>query len=339
MSDRLYRELFCRQYGFAGPPVVPLATIAHWQLVARALGLGDLSLNRAPAYVTAGYFYAVHTPAPTHDEALAAIELARERSAAALVPSVRRDASTAALQSAGFRPLPWFFQAEYHVTTGVDDDLRAQLGGKRHRELRRIERRCEVAYRTKILVGDELDAGTFAEFERLHELNLSKYGHARNQYPRAALSRMAASALGPRMVMLLMTPRWNPVPVQALFGLLDADGKRIVVPVQGIDHIRVPRGHNLYVAGFMKLFRWGVERGVAVFDLGRGAERTKLDLGANTFHILDNYVHPAGLARLDGAERLSAACDARIAAGLRGLAEAVERRAAVASIRLPAEAV
>ena len=57
--DRVYRELFCRQLGVVGPPVVPPAEIVHWSMVARMLGLVHLPLHHVPAYVGAGYFYAL----------------------------------------------------------------------------------------------------------------------------------------------------------------------------------------------------------------------------------------------------------------------------------------
>jgi Acetyltransferase (GNAT) domain len=288
-----YRTLFCQMYG-KPRPVVALSEIIHWWAIVRELGLGHLAINQQTAYVADGYFYAVHLSQPKQRQVKWAFAEARAHSADwVLFPVVRPDPPAAALGTAGFQAVPWFVEAEYRVRAGVDDDLCAQLGKLRYRDLRRLVRRADEEYTHQILSGEELaDAKTLMTFDRLHQMNLEKYGHRHNHLSLPALRVLLESPLGGRLRLFLRRPRAGGDPVQAALGLLDGSGRTMTLLAQSINRDAVLPRQNLYKAYFYQTYQWGVANGVEVFSLGRGAELKKLDMGANTFYRLDNHIAP-----------------------------------------------
>ena len=289
-----YRALFCQIYGVEAP-VVPLGMIIHWSAIVRETGLADLAVNSDTAYIPDGYFYAVHNEVPDAAGIRDAMTSAAVHDADwVLYPVLRSGDRTDELAAAGFTPIPWFVEAEYRVRADVDTDLRAQLGNGRYRDLRRLVRRAEQSYRHEILTGTEL-AGMpdrLIEFDRLHQLHMTRYGHCHNHLSAPALHLMLNSPLSPGLVLFVRYHDRTAQPVQAALSLLDPSGRELTLLAQGIDRAAVPAGHNLYRTWFYEMYRWGVAHGVEVFNLGRGAEQKKLDMGANTFHLLDNHLAP-----------------------------------------------
>lgn len=290
-DDEVFRRVFSLLYGTGGP-IARLGDIIHWRAGVESLGLGGLSLNSAMAFVPNGYFYRAYTPAPSAAEIAKAHQEAAEWEAAwTLYPAVRDQDDTRALTAAGFMALPWFIEAEYRVRDNLDTDLRAQLGASRHREILRLVRRADEQFVTTMTQGREalIDVGALESFDRLHQLNLAKYGHGTNHFSAAILRILIDSPLGPQLC-VIQRRRHDGATVQAVLALVDDGNATVHLLVHGIDHARVPPGQNLYATSLYEIFRWGLQRGIATFNLGRGAEHVKLNLGANVFHVLANHL-------------------------------------------------
>jgi hypothetical protein len=284
-------------YG-TGEPIARLGEILHWRAGVDSLGMSELALNNAVAFVPSGYFYRAHSPAPSGTQIATAQQEAAARDAAwALYPTVRDQDDTRALKAAGFIALPWFIEAEYRVRDDLHTDLRTQLGGGRHRELLRLVRRVDERFVTTIAQGREAitSAGGLESFDRLHQLNLAKYRHRANHFSAAILRILVDSPLGPRLCLIQRQRRQDGTTVQAVLALVDDERATVHLLVHGIDHARVPPGQNLYATSLYEIYRWGLQRGIATFNLGRGAERVKLSLGANVFHVLVNHLAPTAV--------------------------------------------
>jgi hypothetical protein len=346
----VYERLFALLYGTGGAEApVRLGDVIHWRAGLDGCGLNDLSLNRSTAYVPSGYFYRAHTSAPSEPEVAAALRTAATRGADwVLYPTVRDEDDTRALTASGFVALPWFVEAEYRVRHGLDADLRAQLGPGRHRELLRLVRRADERFFTTVTEGHDAltEAGVLESFDRVHRLNLLKYGHGANHFSADITHALADSPLGSRLCLFRRHLRQGGDVVQAVLALIEDGGEAVHLLVQGIDHGRVPPGQNLYATSLYEIFRWGVRRGITVFNLGRGAERVKLNLGANAFHLLANHlgsvsITGTGSARREAWEeddepaRLRRASRRRLDIVCDGLREAVHRRGVVDLVRLP----
>ncbi|NJP89874.1 GNAT family N-acetyltransferase [Nonomuraea sp. FMUSA5-5] len=300
----IYRDLFCQMYGVAAPAVV-LGEMIHWWAIVREAGLGDQKLHRQTAYVPAGYFYATHVDAPD----ARTVREARERAADlatdwVLYPVVKAADDTGALRAAGFTPIPWFVGADYRVREGVDEDLRGQLGKNRHGDLRRAARRAAERYDLELVSFPDITEEHLLLFDRLHRLNLRKYGHQHNHLSLPALRAMLRTPLGAGLFLYLRRPLEGGPPVQAGLNLVEDGGRTMSFVAQGIDHAVVPSSQNLYKAWFYEMFQRGAGMGVDTFVLGRGAELNKLDMGANTFYLLENHLGPVGDRETGEVERL-----------------------------------
>ena len=322
-AQQVYRDLFLDLYEIS-EPAVRLGEVIHWSSPMHALGLDELSLNQERAFFAAGYFYSVHTPPPGEPAIAAALEAARSAGALWLVyPVVPRSTDTACLASHGFTRLPWFIESRYHVRRGVESDLRTQLGGDRLKKIRRNARRVRQSYDTEVVTGADIarHPSAIADFARLHALNLIKYEHKKNHFSARAVEILLSSPLSMHVVLFLKRARATGRAVQAALNLVDDRAHQLLALVQGIDHAQVPSTHNLYTANYFDRYSWGAERGICVFNLGRGGEHTKRGLGANAFTVLDIHMR-----RVDGAKSaelftLRSAAEAAMNANWQGLTD------------------
>jgi hypothetical protein len=290
--EATFQEMFCRMYGVADP-AVPLQKIIHWWAVTADVGMQDDPANLGTAFVPAGHFYEMHIPVPGDERRRTDRGRARDAGAEWLLyPQVRTTDDSTALAAVGFLDLPWFLEAQYRVRTGVDDDLRAHLGNSRYRDLRRLVRRAATEYDHRVLDGAAAaaDPAALKAFDQLHSLNLTKYGHRYNHLSGTALDLVLDSPLRDRMRLFLRQSRTDGETVQAVLCFLDPTGTELTILAQGIDHGLVTPGQNVYRAAFYELYQWGEAHGVRVFSLGRGNEVKKLDVGANTYHLLANHI-------------------------------------------------
>jgi hypothetical protein len=174
-------------------------------------------------------------------------------------------------------------------------------------------------------------------FDRLHQLNLAKYEHPRNHFSLPILRMIAASPLRDRICVFLHRRQSDGRAVQGVLTVIDRAPGAMDVLVQGIDHTAVPRSQNLYVAAVHRIYLWGATRGVCRFNLGRGAPLTKLNLGANRFHVVSNHisaVHEASPAPLT---TLQTAARASIGGAVAELTTVVEHRGRSGQVALPKE--
>ena len=332
----IYRTLFCQMYGVRSPAVV-LGEIIHWWAIVRDAGLADLTINKQTGYVPDGYFYTTHVEVPSDRAVCVALtDAARHDADWVLYPVVRAVDHPEGMRNAGFMAVPWFVEAEYRVREGVDRDLRAQLGKNRHGDLRRASRRAAERYRCEVFGPEQISEESLAAFDRLHQINLGKYGHKHNHLSLAALRLILASPLGAGVRLLLRYPRDGGTPVQAGLNLLDEAGRTMAFVAQGIDRDGVPtgEGQNLYKAWFYDMYQWGTEHGVDTFALGRGAELNKLDVGGNTFYLLENHLAPTRSADTDEVKALRTRLTLQFSDVRAQLTESVTRRRASSHVVL-----
>lgn len=336
VADAVWRNAFCRLYRVRRP-CVPLGDIIHWRAVTDTLGAGS-HLGHDLAYVPSGYFYQTHTPAPTGPDVEGACRYARRHGARwVLYPVVSQPAAAAATaEITGAVELPWFVSAEYEVRRGVDEDLRDQLGGARFREIARLSRRAAGQFTWQASTGEPAP-DVLASFDRLHQLNLDRYGHRHNHFALPILAGLIRSPLRDDLCVFRHRPASGGDPVQAVLALRSRDAALLHLQVQGIDHARVAPAVNLYATMLYRIFGWGVANGVRRFDLGRGAQAAKLNLGANRFQVVSNLLVPVapGAQPDDDLTELRKAAAHAVDAATDQLRTTVLRRGAAAHIELP----
>jgi hypothetical protein len=334
IADAVWRKAFCQLYRVSQPRV-PLGDIMHWRAVIGALGVGS-HLDHDLAYVPSGYFYQTHTPAPTRSDVDLACRDARRNGARwVLYPVVPQPPAAAYAESGGAVELPWFVSAEYEVRSGVDEDLRDQLGGARTREIARLARRAAGQFTWQASTGEPAP-DVLASFDRLHRLNLDRYGHRHNHFAQPILAELIRSPLRDDLCIFRHLPAGGGDPVQAVLALRSPEEALLHLQVQGIDHARVAPAVNLYATMLYRIFGWGVANGIRRFDLGRGAHAAKLNLGANRFQVVSNLLVPvAPDAEPSDLTRLRKAAAHAIDAATDELRTTVRRRGTEAQIELP----
>ncbi|MGO4617473.1 hypothetical protein AB4305_24220 [Nocardia sp. 2YAB30] len=335
-ETHFWRQAFCRLYE-TRVPIVPLGKIMHWRAVVDALGV-ETPTARDLALVADDYFYRPHSSAPT------AAELDAHRHEGAiggaqwlLYPVVRRAGADLSAPR-GFVELPWFVEAEFVVRDSLDRDLRRLLGGSRLRELSRLVRRADEHFEWEVATGAQVDDETLVAFDRLHQLNLTKYGHSRNHFSLSILRDIAISALRERVCVFLHRRQSDGALVQAVLAMHYPESKTLEVLVQGIDHTAVARSQNLYAVALYRIYRWGLARDIHRFNLGRGAQLAKLNLGANRFHVVSNHIAPVDDTRPVDFGALQVAARSSIDKALAALAKAADRRDGGRNVMLPKRA-
>ncbi|MDC0677421.1 MULTISPECIES: hypothetical protein [Sorangium] len=294
----VFEALFVRLYELSGP-ALPLQQIMHW---VRRFQVDCPAVDHERTLVFGGYFYNFSSVAPSADAIAEARARARALGAAQLlVPTVRRTSDRAALRDAGFLALPWFIEAIVDLRDGVDAALAERLSLHQRKELARLVRRAEETYDLVFLEGEEAlrDPAAMREVARLHGMNIEKYGHARNFYDEGTLAAIAASALGPHLLLCLRRERATGEAVQASVNFIDRTRGQLFQMVQGIDRARVPGGQNLYIAETLQMYRLAERAGLREVHLGRGGHPAKRKLGANRFRLLENWVYAPAAARAE----------------------------------------
>lgn len=287
-----FRRLFSQLYDVP-EPILPLGRVMHWSSTIRRLGADVPLLDGSETLVCGGYFYNCSTRAPSADDLDAWIALAERRGVPALfVPTVRNSDATDALSERGFSRIPWFVEAIYERKEGVDADLRAQLGRKGYAALLSDVKRAETAYELRFYTKPELlaDPSLLEETSRLHACNVEKYSHALNFYSEPILREILSGPLGERLLVALRRDRETGEAVQTSIAFFDLARSQMYSVVQGIDHARVRPGQNLYVAKYYQQLKYAEALGIREVNYGRGKEDHKRRLGANRFHLLNNWV-------------------------------------------------
>ena len=202
----------------------------HWAATVQRLGEPVPVLDPSETWVFGGHFYGSHSPAPTEDEAAAALS---EGSAAGattfLVPAVRSAADVGPLVRRGFAPIPWFIESVYERRLGYDTDLRAQIGGDWYRGVLAVVRKAERFYDIAYYTADHVraDPSILEVVARLHACNVTKYGHALNFYSASILDRILRSPLADKLLLCVRRDRETGEAVQTYISLVIAPGPRL----------------------------------------------------------------------------------------------------------------
>ncbi|AUX24087.1 aminotransferase class I/II [Sorangium cellulosum] len=275
-------------------PVVELARLPHVAGVypippaaSRVLAL--------PTLLGAGALLNFSTPAP--DAALlgALGEAAAAAGAAQiLVPHVRRGEDSRALREAGYARVPAGHECVVRLMDAgdVDELLRARIGARQLRDLRRRERACEAELTWELLrAGDLRDRRAHAEaLVALHEEHARRHGGGHNPYNRASLERLLASELAPRIRLVFRAERRGGEIVVAGLLLVSALGDGIYYLTQAIRRDHEAARKNLYVSTFYRLYHEARRLRMDWVHLGRGGVDRKRRLGADLFLPLDHWI-------------------------------------------------
>lgn len=297
-AQNSYKTMFCHLYHPVSSypdsqlQFVPLNQLLHWQHRMKRWHIEDKKINQQNGCIPKGYFYSIHTPLPQIDEIA---QILKAHQGVTLIPNIRVGSPSNgkdSLDDAGFLRLPWSLEAIYQMRDGLDLDLRAQLGKKRHKEIKRLVRNAENEYEFLIFLGSQAHTEEVLNtFSKLHEFNALKYHHGLNTYSREILDALVSSSLGGQMLIGMQKDRQNGQIVQSSLSLVSFDTQEMVQLAQGIDHHQVPPTQNLYVAETYQLYRWGNDHGITRFNLGRDSPLIKRALGANEFYPLENRIH------------------------------------------------
>jgi hypothetical protein len=288
-AQEVFRAMFCRAHGRA-EAVAKLADVPHWVAPIHAHLPGGSGIEGRAAFLPAGYFYSMSTPVdPGAVEAAPGRALALDADCV-LYPVVGDAGFVERLRSDGYVCIPWFFESSYVARDGLDADLRASCGAQQAREIRRLAQRYDEVYEARIVRGAEIGTAELDEFDRLHRMNLAKYHHGFNFYDRAVLAHLLASELGAGLILYLTAERHTRRVVHGLLALIDPAESELVALVLGSDAGAQRAGQNLYVATQYTLLEWAEQRGVRRVSFGRGNQRQKVRLGANTVTLLHNGV-------------------------------------------------
>ncbi len=294
---QVFRKMFLCAYGLS-EPVLPLGRIIYWESQMERLrqrfGRAPTGPGQWKVLLAGGYFFNFSSPVPPasalHPALSAAAHAGVER---VLVPAVI-DAPDAAAIAVGFHGVPCFTEAWVEFgERSVDEHLRAQLGGRRYRDLLRVTRKAHDAYDWQLYDGAALRSApeVCARIADLHALNLQQHGLCLNFFTVPVLDTMLSSMLAPSVRAIVRHDRRTGQPVQMILTWVDAMGGDVYVLAHGIDHDRVPRDQNLYRAMFVELMRRGQDEGAGRVFLGRGSPAEKRRIGANRFRLLYHWMH------------------------------------------------
>ncbi|MEO7261932.1 MAG: GNAT family N-acetyltransferase [Jatrophihabitantaceae bacterium] len=289
---RAFRDLFTSLYGLR-EPVLPLRDVLQWYDGVRRFGAADHELHTIPTAVVGGWFYNTSTPAPTHPAVAEWVaEAHRAGVGQVLIPAVRQAATDSVLDGSGFVGMPWSIEAECAFESGLDAHLRRQLGRDRHDGIRRIVRRVEQRFHARHYFASELrqHPTLIDTVARLHGCNVRKYEHAANFYSAPLLRQLLDSAIGDHLLVCVRYDAENGSPVQTSISLLDRSSRQLYWLAVGIDHDQVSPDVNLFVADYHGVAALALEHGIRTINLGRGNPTQKRRLGANRFHVLQNWV-------------------------------------------------
>jgi pimeloyl-ACP methyl ester carboxylesterase len=285
----VWRELFLDLYDLPDP-VLPLGQVMHWP---GPSGIARPALDGEPTLVFGGFFYNFSTPPPAAEEIDERLEEARARGIGQLlVPTVRETADAGALAEREFVAVPAFVECVFELEAGVDADLRARVGRRRHREVLRLVARAEERYAVEYYDAARLrtEANVLELAATLHDFNRRKYGHRLNLYAEPILRRLLDSALGDHLLIAVRSERASGTPVQASIALIDRSRAQLYLLVHGIRHDLVPSAVNLDIADTYQYYRLAEREGVTEVNLGRGSPEYKRNLGAHRLHLLENWV-------------------------------------------------
>lgn len=329
-----WRRAFCLLYD-VDDPVVSLGNIMHWRAVVQALDCRS-PLDDQSAYVSGSYFYRPHSEVPDIGAVDEAMDASRHHGAKwTLFPAVRGYDPIDRLNRSGFVGLPWFVEAEYERHADVDTDLRSSLGGNQFRRLLKAVRRSDEQFNWHATVGEKIDQSVLSSFCRLHEMNIAKYGHIRNHFSLPILEELVRSPIRQQLCIFWYRRREDDLPVQAMLGFLDPRSGELELWVQGRDGESIPASLNLYRSGIYQVLRWAEGRGVQRVNLGRGAEVVKLQLGANRFHVVSNFLASNAIESHSDLGRLSDAATRAIRDSIQRLQSLVEQRRVTGDVELP----
>ena len=314
-----FQELFLRLYGLR-EPVIELRQVMHWAASSPLAASAPGPVDRARTAIVGGAFYNTSTPVPED----AVVDGWLERDAEQwLVPTVRETADTAGLAARGFLAVPAFVESIVELEDGLERDLRARVGRRRHREIVRLTERAQQRYEVERADARRLRAAPslLRLAAELHDCNRRKYGHRLNLYAEPLLRRLLDSPVGEHLVIAIRRDRRTGEPVQASFSLVDRDRGQLYLLAHGIRREVVARGMNLDIADTSEWYAFAAHEGIAEVNLGRGVPDYKRRLGATRFHVLSHWIRApsdAGRQQLEAlaaqGQRVVAAADAARAA-------------------------
>ena len=262
----------------------------HWKM---RFGVSSHIIDQEMTRVIGGTFYNFSTSVPAR---IKLVEEVAEADAAGihqfLIPTVRSCYDQEMLSNEGFSPIPWFVESIYERRQGVDVDLKMQLSRSQFKDILRLERKAAVDFDLEFYDHQKMikDYSIIQIASELHQLNINKYSHAHNFYSEEILKIILSSAIAKNLLICIRRDKLTRRPVQASINFVDREKGQLFQMVQGINHSLVKKGHNLYIAETLQMYRYAESQGINEIHLGRGAHENKKKLGANRFHLLNNWI-------------------------------------------------
>ncbi|MDV6246516.1 hypothetical protein ACVH9Z_26145 [Rhodococcus opacus] len=288
------RDAFCNSHNVPRPQL-PLRNIAHWNAVLQGSVSSNDALHHERAYVAPGYFYTPVCDEPD-DRTLAELSSLASTADWLLVPSLRRSDRR---RRADVIAVPFMKAAFFRSSRSVDLALRTAVGPSQYKSIVRLTRKAEAACTTEIhrLSDVAEDNRVLRDFACLQALNVAKYGHAKNLYTSDVLRMLARSSEGEKYFVKLDYDKYSNTPLAGSLSYADDHRGVFTKLVRGLDHDRIPRGLNLYIADYYQMYHFADRLGFADVCLGRGAIDAKVRVGAIHIVNLDNWLIPVNTQR------------------------------------------
>ncbi|MEU5951167.1 aminotransferase class I/II-fold pyridoxal phosphate-dependent enzyme [Streptomyces sp. NPDC047525] len=285
-------------------PVGPLAQLGAGDDALSAL---DPAVLERPTLVGGAALYHPTGPAPT---AHTVDELVRRAEALdvpqILVPHVRRTDDPGALRSAGFVPVAAGAECVVRLTGDVDELLRARVGGRGQRALRRSHAALSRDLTWERIRLSELGGAPWARdaFVELHRRRAERHGGGHNPYGAEALDALAGGVLAERTEMLVR--RRGDSAVHVALTVRSHNGRGLYHLTQAADPDDPAADSDLHATALYGLCLDARRSGLHWVHLGPGEARDMRRHGADLFVPLDHWLRAEGLTAREEAPGESA---------------------------------
>jgi hypothetical protein len=210
-----------------------------------------------------------------------------------MVPCVRTSDCRPLLEQ-GYVPVQTFFDCRATIRGPWEDHVRRVCKPRAYLNLQRQMRLLAPHYRTEWVTLGELvrDRELFDRACAIYLGNARKFAHPAIHFSREVMLALADGPYASDFWVALTHGAAGLVKLVVCF--IDPGTRYLAFLVQGIDYDAVPTEHNLYNHIYVSIYELMHERGLEVFDMGRGFVEQKVRLGCNVVEPLHTYLKPLG---------------------------------------------
>lgn len=287
-------QTFARCLGEPGRGTFTTESLGLWAAFMAAIGLDPRAhASIRHALVECGFLNVAFDGTDIDERELVAREAAARAGGAdcLMVPCVRTPDCRPLLEH-GYVPVRTFFDCRATIRGRWEDHVRRVCKPRGYLNLRRQMRLLEPHYRTEWMTLGELvrDRALFDRACTIYLKNARKFAHPAIHFSREVMLALADGPYARDFSVALTHGDAGLVKLVVCF--IDPGARYLAFLVQGIDHDAVPPEHNLYNHIYVSIYELMRERGLDVFDMGRGFVEQKLRLGCNVVDPLHTYLKP-----------------------------------------------